>query len=129
MANPHRGEVSASVGGKAYVLRPTFDALCELEEQMDKPLAVILAGVEQGRVSGLRSVIWCLLQDRHAKEFPTLKHASQWIEDLGGADVAVELVQRVFSANSEPEAQTSADPPVAQVGTGEPSSVTLVASA
>lgn len=30
-ANPHRGEVEVTLGGKSYVLRPTFEAMAAIE--------------------------------------------------------------------------------------------------
>jgi len=32
MANPHRGEVEVSLGGETFILRPTFEALAEIEK-------------------------------------------------------------------------------------------------
>lgn len=126
MANPERGEVGVVVGDKVYTLRPTFDALCELETLIDKPLHDIMAGVEQGRVSGLRAVVWCLLQDAHAGEIRTLKDASRWIESIGGADAALRYVMKAMGLNTEDQ---PANPPAAQPdGTGVNSNETLVAS-
>lgn len=34
MANIHRGEVTVSVAGQAYTLRPTFHILCQIEERI-----------------------------------------------------------------------------------------------
>lgn len=33
MSNKHRGEVEIALGGRAYTLRPTFEALVEFEEK------------------------------------------------------------------------------------------------
>lgn len=129
MANPERGEVGVDVGGKPYTLRPTFDSLCELESIENKPIDQILATIAEGRLSSVRAVIWCLLQDEHAKEFPTLKHASQFIETLGGADQAVALLYRVMGLNSEPQGEgDAANPPMAQAGIGSVSVETPVGS-
>lgn len=38
MANPHRGEVEIVLGGKTYVLRPTFDSLAAIERATDTRL-------------------------------------------------------------------------------------------
>lgn len=133
MANPERGEVGVIVGGKGYTLRPTFDALCELEELVGKPLHELLQGIQQGRLSGLRAVVWCFLQDQHSDEIKVLKDASHWIEAAGGADPVMDLVHRVLGVNAPDQApaggQTDANPPSAQAGTGEPSSPVLVATA
>lgn len=131
MANPERGDVGVTVGGKAYTLRPTFDSLCELEELAGKPLHALMEGVEQGRLSGIRAVTWCFLQDAHAGEIKTLKDASRWIEAAGGVDVVLVWIQRVLGLNEPEEAPPSpdaADPQTAQAGTGEPSLSVLVGS-
>lgn len=130
MANPERGEVGVTVGGKAYTLRPTFDAICELEDLVGKPLHVLMQGITEGRLSGVRAVVWCFLQDRHAAEFRELKDASRWIEEAGGVDVVHPWIARALGLNMPEEAPTAdADPPEAQVGTGEPSLPVLVGSA
>lgn len=127
MANQERGEVGVTLGDKVYTLRPTFDALCELEGIENKPIDVILRTIEEGRLSSVRAVIWCLLQDKHAKDFPTLKHASGFIEDVGGADKAVSLLYQVMGLNTPGESDAS-NPPTAQAGTGSVSVETPVTS-
>ena len=123
MANAQRGEASITVGGKEYTLRPTFDSLCELENLINRPFADILNSVTEGRLSGLRSVAWCLLHDRHGDEIISLKDASSWIEEAGGADVVLEAVYRCFSLNMDSAIeQSAADPQNAQVGTSAGSS-------
>lgn len=42
MANIHRGEVTVSVAGRAYTLRPTFHILCQLEERIGLTLPQLL---------------------------------------------------------------------------------------
>jgi hypothetical protein len=128
MANAERGEVNVEVEGKPYTLRPTFDSLCELEELVGRPIDQIMSEMQQGRLSGVRSVMWCMLQDAHAKEFPTLKHASRFIEAMGGVDKAIEVLYRVMGLNLE-EAPADANPPDAQAGTGNNSGTTPVALA
>lgn len=128
MANVERGEASLKWGDKVYTLRPTFDALCELEERLNKPIDQIMGEMQQGRLSSVRSVMWCLLQDEHASDFPTLKHASRLIEGIGGADKAMELLYRVMGLNLEWEASSEPNPPGAQAGTGDVSEKTPVGS-
>lgn len=130
MANAARGEVGVDVGGQRYTLRPTFDALCELEGLVDKPIDAVLAAVSEGRVSGVRSVIWCLLQDKHSGEIRTLKQASEWIEAVGGAEVAIAIVQQVFAINAEaPVGETGAAAANPPAGTGAPLRLALAESA
>lgn len=127
MANRERGELGIEVGGKQYTLRPGVNALCALEDLLDKDLLGVMAQVNQGRLSSTRAVMWCLLQEHHAAEFPTLREAGAFIDKIG-VDRAYELLHRVIELNSEPEASTDGNPPDAQAGTGEPSEKTLVGS-
>lgn len=115
--NKERGEVDVSVEGVTYTLRPTFDSLCQLETMLDKPIDQILKTVQEGRVSGLRAVVWCLLQENHGARIRTLKDASQWIESFG-TEAALDAVYRCFRANSDDlNERSAADPPTAQAGT------------
>ncbi len=130
MANAERGELALMVEGVSYTLRPTFDALCELEAQVDAPINAVLQTVMEGRLSGLRAVVWALLQDSHAKEIRTLKDASRWIERAGGGDVVLDAVYKVFRLNIDEAIESSAaNPQPAQAGTSASSSSTPVESA
>src|SRR5688500_7168582 len=100
MANPERGEVAVDVGGVMYTLRPTFDSLCELEELVGKPLQELMSSILQGRLAGLRAVVWCILQDKHGQEITKLKDASEWIERAGGVSVVMPLVNKSLGINA-----------------------------
>lgn len=128
MANQERGELGVTVGGKTYTLRPTFDAICNLEEAAGKPIAEILTGVQEGRMSGVRGMAFCLLQDKHGREIRTLKDASEWIETAGGADVVLPWLNKVLELNSEVSEESPAVPQSAQAGIGERSSSAPVES-
>lgn len=130
MANREQGEVGITVGDKVYTLRPTFDALCELEELVNKPVNELLAGIEQGRLSGLRAVVWCFLQDQHADEFKTLKDASRWIEEVGGVDQVKGLIEQALQVNAPPasKGEKTRRPRKTQAGSGRRSSSALAAT-
>jgi len=125
MANQERGEVGVTVGGKAYTLRPTFDSMAEFEALMSSlghPGMDMEAACRQGVFSGMRAVVWCLLQDDHAAEIKTLKDASRWIERAGGLSVISPWIDSVMGLNKPPEGAPqpgTTDPPEAQAGTGE----------
>ena len=64
MANPHRGQVSLG----AYTLSFSINALCELEDLLDQPMAEIVAGMqspEKMRMSTVRAMFWAALRDNH----------------------------------------------------------------
>lgn len=130
MANRERGELALTVEGVEYTLRPTFDALCELETKVNAPFDDVMKTIQQGRLSGLRAVVWSLLQDRHANEIRSLKDASAWIERAGGPDAALEAVYKVFGLNVDAaiDASAAADPLPAQAGISASSSSVPVES-
>lgn len=63
MANPHKGEVAFEADGKAYTLRLSTNAICELEAALDRGLDAIVASM--GRLSTVRGLLWAALRDNH----------------------------------------------------------------
>ena len=56
-ANPHRGEIVATLGGRQWKLRLTLGALAELEAALDAPDLLALAErFEQGRLSAAEAI-------------------------------------------------------------------------
>lgn len=53
--NPQRGDVTITLGGRDYVLRPTFDALVGLEGKLETGLVPLARQFLEGRF-GLREV-------------------------------------------------------------------------
>lgn len=132
MANRERGEVATEIDGTQYTLRPSFDAVCELETVAGKSFELVVAECFEGRLSGLRAVVWCLLQAHHGDEIKSLKDASAWIERAGGLDGVFGLVNEVLAANEEPRVEggtTAPNPRRARAGTGGRSSSRRVKSA
>lgn len=128
MANQEKGELGVTVDGKRYTLRPDFNALCELEDLLGKTFTETALEMSNGRPNaGLRSVVWCLLQDKHGAEIKTLRDAGNWIVRAGGADLVMGHVDKLFTLIAEDE--TPANPQTAQDGTGDASSKTPAESA
>lgn len=123
MANRERGEIGVEVEGKPYTLRPSFDAICEFESLTGKTIEVLFEDIESGRLSGLRAVVWCLLQAEHADEIRVLKDASEWVERAGGIDVVTVHLAQLRELNTEPSKNgKAANPRKAQAGIGRRSS-------
>lgn len=124
MANTERGEVGIDVDGKAYTLRPTFNAVCALEQLAGGGFDEVLEKVARGWMSGLRSTVWCLLQANHSEEIKTIEDAGDWIERAGTVRIMAALAG-VLEANEEPALSTKgkgANPRKARAGTGGRSS-------
>ena len=49
MANRERGEIGVEVEGKPYTLRPSFNAICELENITGKTIEDLFDLIEQGQ--------------------------------------------------------------------------------
>src|SRR5262245_1604787 len=131
MANPERGESSVVIDKQVYTLKPTFNSVCELETQMNNGFDAIMQTVHEGRLSGLRAVVWCLLQDKHAKEIPTLSDAGEWIERLGGVQHAMVAVYQCLGMNLPPKLKrlATSDPRFAPAGISAGSSSVPVGTA
>nr|WP_137676878.1 gene transfer agent family protein [Parerythrobacter lutipelagi] len=58
-ANPHRGEASLAVDGKAYRLRPTFSALVAAEEELGPLFALVeRAGENRLSLTEMAALFW-----------------------------------------------------------------------
>jgi len=83
MANQNRGEVTLPVGDKEYKLAFSVNALCELEDALDMPVAKIgelLNDSANLRMGTVRKVIWAALRDHH--EEIDLKEAGKLATDI-----------------------------------------------
>jgi hypothetical protein len=132
MANRERGEVAVTVGEESYTLRPDFNAVCELEQLTGQSYEAVIKQCFEGRLSGLRACVWCLLQRYHAASIKTLSDAGDWIERAGGVEQVLSFVNQVLEANDEPSAggPATANPRRARVaGIGGRSSSRRVKSA
>lgn len=104
MANPHKGEVAFDADGKTYTLRFSSNAICELEERLDKSFtkigAELQAAVETDpasiRFGTLRAIFWAGLQDHHPDI--DLAAAGDVMIAAGGAVQAMALIGGAFVA-------------------------------
>lgn len=66
-ANPLRGEASIELGGKCFVLRPSFEALVAAEEELGSLFAIIDRAAQGSlKISEIAGLVWHCLppQDR-----------------------------------------------------------------
>ncbi len=98
MANKHRGEVGFEIDGKAWTLRFTANALCELETAYDLPIQQVIAKLqgEAGsvRVGDLRQFFLAGLRDQHPEV--TIVDAGRMMSDMG-LPAAGELIGRAVT--------------------------------
>jgi hypothetical protein len=59
MSNKSRGEVSIDLAGKKHILRPSFQAICAIEGELNKSILDILIGISEKklRLSDMVSVV------------------------------------------------------------------------
>lgn len=50
MSNKYRGEISMNLGSEKYVLRPSFQALCLIEEELNKSILDVLIDTSDRRL-------------------------------------------------------------------------------
>lgn len=109
MANPHRGEVAFSAGGKDYKLSFSANALCELEDALDLSIHQIaerLGGLNI-RIKYVRAALWAGLTDHQPGI--TIKEAGTILGEINVAR-AIELITEAFT-RSHPEAADNDDRP------------------
>lgn len=120
MANAHKGELAFTAGAKDYTLRFSANAICELEQQVDRAAADIVAALGgTPRYSLIRAVLWAGLTEHHPAI--TLKTAGEIMDELGGLAAAMRVVTKglVLAFPDAPQgAETKAEDPPNGAGTG-----------
>lgn len=109
MANSNRGEVVLPVGGLEYKLSFSINAICELEDALNMPVAKIADGLNDAgnvRMSTIRTVVWAALRDHH--EEVTVKEAGQIATDAG-IPAVMSAIGQTF-ALAFPEVKGKANP-------------------
>lgn len=112
MANRHRGEISAELGGKRVTLCLTLGALAELEDALDCDLFQLCARVEAGHLKARD--ITCILGAglRGAgHEISDEEVASMQVD--GGAVALVRLAAELLTATFGGAEDRQANPPSA----------------
>lgn len=109
MANPQKGEVAFEAGGKAYVFKLDFNALCSLEQLVKMPFPKFLKRKEDewGAID-LRSVFCCGLDDYQL----SAKDVGKIIQQIGQAK-AGEIIAEAIASGLTEDAKSNANPPQA----------------
>jgi hypothetical protein len=114
MANPLKGEVELVAGDKSYVLKFSVDAICSLEERLDKGFPAIAVDLQQPHkltISLVRQLLHASLNEAHPEI--TLKEAGELIIPAGGMVVVLDKVSAAISAAfpAPAEARGTSRPP------------------
>lgn len=103
MANPHRGEVTFKAADTEYTLVFSTNAICELEELLDKGLNAIVANME--RLMTVRAMLWAGLRTKHPDI--TIAKAGELI-DTCGMLVATDVIDKALQAAFPPPDESAA---------------------
>jgi hypothetical protein len=117
MANLHRGEIEAEIGGRKHRLCLTLGALAELEQRFgESDLVGFARRIEQGRLSArdLIAIIGCGLRGAGAELSDEEVAAMRSADGLAGyVAVAARLLAATFGGG-EPAGSASLFPPQPQ---------------
>ena len=112
MANAARGEVTLELGGERYVLRPTFGAVCEIEDAIGTSLFEIGSRLERAEITARELVDFahaCLTRSGYAIDRERL--GETMVED-GPHDTLMALVRfcRNYAFGGREEKKVDAPP-------------------
>jgi hypothetical protein len=121
--NPLKGETPFEAGGSTYTLVLDVDALCTLENKLDKSLVDIVNSLNRSpRLGFIRSMLWAGLQTHH--KGITEKAAGDLIPLMGGLPGAAgKIGEAISNAFSPPEDNEPERPRMEADGTGSASTV------
>jgi len=85
MANRQRGEVTITLDGKEYVMRPTFEALCEIEDKLDAAIPDLIMLFKDGniRLKHVAAIVWGGLWGYDKNQAPTFSQVGELISKTG----------------------------------------------
>lgn len=104
MANPALGEVAFKVADAEYTLKYSTNAICEMEEAINKSVGAILQNMD--RLSHVRALLWGALRVKHPDV--SLKQAGEILDRAGMKD-ATDIIGKALAAYF-PKEEKAADP-------------------
>lgn len=95
MANKQRGEVTIVLSGREYTLRPTFDALCQIEDMLHKTILEVVSDLQDQKIS-----VRALAVIAHAGIRAVEGDKAPTISQLGEAIVSEGLMRAMTGVNN-----------------------------
>lgn len=108
-ANPHRGEVAIELGGKVYVLRPSYDAIVEARQTTGVPLGESFARIANLDLVEMASIVGPAMRASGHKL--TDRQVGQLLMEKGAANAVKEvstLLKNMLTGGAEPEGEAEA---------------------
>lgn len=98
MGNKVKGQVTRTIGGRAYIFELSANALCELEDLLDMAVTKFAAraAAEDLGMRELRALFWAALIEH--QEQITLKEAGRLMSQVGDMAAQSEFLGDLFSA-------------------------------
>lgn len=136
MANKQRGEEALKLLGKEYILRPTFEALCEIEDKLDISIPNLIGRFEAGniRIRDLAVIIWAGVHGYVGDGFsegqePTIPQIGNALREHGlaeamaqgvneGRNPIIRFVERGIMGDKTPEELKATNPDSVSGDTG-----------
>lgn len=85
MANRERGEVTVTLCDKKYTLRPTFEAMSEIEDRLDMSISELISKLQSGgvRLKYLRTIVWAGMYGFDKEKAPSEEEVGELIRTSG----------------------------------------------
>lgn len=114
MANKHRGEEELRLAGRTYVLRPTFQALAEIEAELDEKLLRIAERSLAGNIGTKETlaVVRAFIRGGGAEPPSDLEAAIMQRGVLVVIGTVLRAIQKAISG--DPEDLPTGNPPAAE---------------
>jgi len=127
MVNTARGEVALVLGRESYILRPTFGAVCAIEDALDTNLYEIGRKLELAEITARELVAFahaCVTQSGYTAEATRLGEA---IVEAGTHKTIAALVEfcRSYAFGGREEKKTAEPPPAEPRPTEATTSATI----
>lgn len=107
-ANPERGEIEVTTeSGKTYVLRPSLQACCVVQQKLKKKYGQIEVDALTGDSEAMRAMFWTYLQAHHKDEAATVEDAARLVDEIGLFEVG-RAIGELMELNKPPEKKNDA---------------------
>ncbi len=95
-----RGEKKIDLGGGTWVMRPTFECMIEMEEELGSLYTYVehLMRTAEFRTKEIAFIIHCGIKGHMGDRAPSFSEVGQWVLDKGLIDVAGEAMDFIQSA-------------------------------
>lgn len=107
MANKMRGEVKVTLRGKEYVLRPDFQAIAEIEDQLEAGLPYVFIKAQKGKIGfkEYAAIIYGCILSSGSSDFKSMGEVGEAIRKEGLIKFTDAIRQLLFEMISSENAE------------------------